>query len=455
MTLFGPALRVLLLSDSSAHTKDMLQAWQDLQETVSPYSAVELVHYIFTPKTEGLGTVALLDRIRAGVFHLVFVVQPRLAVSLSCGGFPVGMHAATTVSDQVSSTIVHAVFCFWVSQQALACNSCQLVLTGTEGTGTHLPNSGTALWSFRELQNLDNVQGAQRGAEFLCQLSDGDAAIPIGYLTNVSNLFQTLHAGWPAFEKSPQAWTYTGPLPLSCQCRYIHHPISREGSPIGPGFWKHCLKTFLQSSANETLRDGVAEISDSCVQRGEWTYTCPREPHLAPSLSACANSLSHVYEHWCLRESLEDALDELGLGAHTGYQSLALETVCSCVSWPTAHSVVATAAASGSPRTLLTDAPRTVRPVKVASSCIAVPGKHFSSFRPRGTEKSSDQYSSLSPQRKRVKMSQIGGTENAKENPNDSVLTVCASDPGKQAQEIVAGTQTRSKAPSNTIRDLW
>ena len=300
--------------------------------------------------------------------------------------------------------------------------------------------------------HLDKVQGAQRGAEFLCQLSDGDAAIPIGILTNVSNLFQTLHAGWPAFEKSPQAWTYTGPLPLSCRCRYLLHPTSREGSPIGPGFWKHCLKTFLQSSANETLRDGVAEFSDSCFQRGERTYTCPREPHLAPSLPACANSLSHVYEHRCLRESLEDALDELGLGAHTGYQSLALETVCSCVSWRTAHSVVATAAASGSPRTLLTDAPRTVRPVKVASSCIAVPGKHFSSFRPRGTENSSDQYSSLSPQRKRVKMSQMGGTENAKENPNDSVLTVCASGVGKQGQEIVAGTQAFADPEEGTSK---
>ena len=355
MTLSGSALRVLLLSDSATHVKDMLQAWKDLQTTVFLFNAMELVHCILTPKTEGLGTVlALLDRIRAGFFHLVFVVKPSLAVSRSGGGLPVSTNetpAGTAVSDQASTTFYHAEFCFWVSQQALECKSCKLILLCSEVTGSHLPCSDTSLWSFRELKNLDKVQGAQRGAEFLCQLSDGDAAIPIGILTNVSILFQTLHTGWPVFAKSPQAWTYTGPLPRSCPCQGIHHSPSGENSPKGPGFWRHCLKAFLQELANDTFREGVADLSGTRPHRDGQTYTCPGELKLAPSLSACASSLFTVYERWCARKPLEEALDALGLGSHAVYQGLALETVCSCVSWPTAFPSDATAAASGTPRT--------------------------------------------------------------------------------------------------------
>ena len=58
----------------------------------------------------------------------------------------------------------------------------------------------------------------------------------------------------------------------------------------------------------------------------------------------------------------------------------------------------------------------------------------------------------LFPQRKRVKISQMGGTENAKKNPNDSVLTVCASGSGEQAQEIVAGTQASADPEEGTSK---
>ena len=211
MTSSGSALRVLLLSDSATHVKDMLQAWKDLQTTVFLFNAMELVHCILTPKTEGLGTVlALLDRIRAGFLYLVFVVKPSLAVARSRGGLLVSANetpAGTAVSDQASTTFYHAEFCFWVSQQALECKSCKLVLLCSEVTGSHLPCSGTSLWSFRELKNLDKVQGAQRGAEFLCQLSDGDAAIRLAsspmchfsfsLYTQVGQFLRSLHRHGP------------------------------------------------------------------------------------------------------------------------------------------------------------------------------------------------------------------------------------------------------------------
>ena len=244
-----------------------------------------------------------------------------------------------------------------------------------------------------------------------------------------------------------------GPTPVLCLVpvrvnAYTTHP-QEKNSPKGPGFWRHCLKAFLQGLANDTLREGVADLSGTRPHRGGQTYTCPGELKLAPSLSACAHSPFTVYERWCARKPLEEALDALGLGSHAVFQGLALETVCSCVSWPTAFPADATAAVSGTPRTLLADAPRTVFPVEVAPN-IAVAGKHSVSFLSCGSVKSDGQFSSLIPQQLCEDADQMSGTKKAKVTPNVSAITVGASGSWGQAQELVTGARTGAATGEGT-----
>ena len=159
-----------------------------------------------------------------------------------------------------------------------------------------------------------------------------------------------------------------------------------------------------------------------------------------------------MYESWCARKPLEEALDALGLGSHAVFQRLALETVCSCVYWPTAFPADATAVVSGTPRIFLADAPRTVFPVEVVPN-IAVAGKHSVSFLSGGSAKSDGQFSSLIPQQLCEDADQMSGTRKAKVTPNVSASTVGASGSWGQAQELVAGARTGAATGEGTSWD--
>ena len=68
----------------------------------------------------------------------------------------------------------------------------------------------------------DSVNDAQRGAAFLCRLSESEYRHPLGFLSNMDIFRSQLYDGWPSFSHSGDNLVYGGPLPKTCPCSVTH-----------------------------------------------------------------------------------------------------------------------------------------------------------------------------------------------------------------------------------------
>ena len=146
-----------------------------------------------------------------------------------------------TCQPQCLQANIHGEFCFWLAEQALSHQSSRLILVAPESSALHQQS----LWSLREFQTSEGCGGAFRGATFLCQLSDRKIPQPFGVLTDLHVLHESLFAGWPSFDHTAKLSSYSGPLPVFCQCECQHVASANPVQEMGEKFWEHCLSAWL------------------------------------------------------------------------------------------------------------------------------------------------------------------------------------------------------------------
>ena len=70
-----------------------------------------------------------------------------------------------------------------------------------------------------ELETLQGLDGAHRGAGFSCQLGNAEQGLAAGVLSNLSSVSLFLHREWPQLQQvhdEVSVLIYRGPLPESC-----------------------------------------------------------------------------------------------------------------------------------------------------------------------------------------------------------------------------------------------
>ena len=138
------------------------------------------------------------------------------------------------------------------------------------------PKGEVSFWAFRELQTLEGVKNARRGAISVVNLPTLNfggswACIPCSTLVG-------------QLEKSSDWWTYSGPLPSCCSCVSPRQSQRSLQSAIGTGFWKCYLRTVSFSQSQDFLGEGNTGSCESQTSRSK-SYTFPEDPRLAPALS--------------------------------------------------------------------------------------------------------------------------------------------------------------------------
>ena len=77
-----------------------------------------------------------------------------------------------------------------------------------------------------ELQTLEGLDDAHRGAGFSCQLGNAEQGHATGVLSNLSSVSLLLHRGWPQLQQVHDGvldLVYRGPLPNTCPCTAQHN----------------------------------------------------------------------------------------------------------------------------------------------------------------------------------------------------------------------------------------
>ena len=251
--------------------------------------ALQLFHYNFSQRTDEIVDIlSLLDRIVPPATtwsQAEHDRQPHLSSKHSPG-------VAQHVSPECLQANFHGEFCFWLAEQGLSHESSRLILVAPESSALHQQS----LWSLREFQTLEGCGGALRGANFLCQLSDRKIPQPLGFLTDLHFLHESLLAGWPSFNHTAKLSSYSGPLPVFCQCECQHVASALPVQEMGEKLWEHCLSAWLSEDVADTLREGKARSTQRSATRLK-SYTTPEEVPLAPALSARQGAL-----FFCLRQ---------------------------------------------------------------------------------------------------------------------------------------------------------
>ena len=107
------------------------------------------------------------------------------------------------------------------AKQALLCSVHKVatVLIIPEDFGGHPATGPPSFWSISELQTLEGLDGAHRGAGFSCQLGNAEQGLATGVLSNLSSVYLFLHRVWPQLQQVLDAVSvliYRGPLPETC-----------------------------------------------------------------------------------------------------------------------------------------------------------------------------------------------------------------------------------------------
>ena len=265
----GFVFNILLVSANSGLEAEIVEAWQaDGKESGDPYDYA-LVHYSFERAHDVLVVLDLLDRIRLGFFHSVFIVPPASSWSrarhsnepgqlpLRTRSQPLGVIQAT---PEAQARLEHENrsldFVLWFAEQALRCEVVRvpMVLTFPEDFGGDRTKGPSSLWCMQEIRDLEGLHEARRGAGFLCQLAGADQRRPLGILCNLPALHKNLILGWPAFSQVQEFLEYTGPLPKVCPCKVPHIPMvgvtvdhrfnSSGGTLFGVRFWQQVFSAI-------------------------------------------------------------------------------------------------------------------------------------------------------------------------------------------------------------------
>ena len=163
-----------------------------------------------------------------------------------------------------------------------------------------------------ELQTLEGLDDAHRGAGFSCQLGNAEQRHAKGVLSNLSSISLSLHREWSQLQQvhdEASDLIYRGLLPKTCPCttqadiRKVTENgkcHSQSAHSFGSSFWQKC---FDGLEAADSLRVGskawpAAGLAQTPSSRG------------SSSLSSSTNSLRPLLDLWKRRHLSRGALRE-------------------------------------------------------------------------------------------------------------------------------------------------
>ena len=82
-----------------------------------------------------------------------------------------------------------------------------------EDFGGHHEHGPASPWAIEELRPLQGANDAQRGAAFLCRLSEADNRRSLGFLSNMDTFRSQLYDGWPSLSSSGDNLVCDAPCP--------------------------------------------------------------------------------------------------------------------------------------------------------------------------------------------------------------------------------------------------
>ena len=289
-----------------------MEAWLTVgKESGEPFEYA-LVHYNLQESHDVLVILDLLDRIRLGFFHSVFIIPPAASWSRarhadSAGQFPVRtrsqpfgvVHSTPETQARLQHENRSLDFIYWVAEQTLRCEVIRvpLVLIFPEDFGGDKETGPSSLWCMQELRDLEGLHEARRGAGFLCQLAGADQKRPLGIFSNLPSLQQDLQPGWPVFSQNKELLVYKGPLPKTCSCKSAHLPMigvtadqkfcSSDGLQLGVFFWRRVFSAVKSNSTPIAVTDRERTLTTSAFSSSS-----------SFSVSSASFSWSSLYRAW-------------------------------------------------------------------------------------------------------------------------------------------------------------
>ena len=153
----------------------------------------------------------------------------------------------------------------WFAEQTLACatRTVALLFISPEDFGGHQRKGPASPSAIHELQQLQGVSDARKGAAFLCRLSESEFRCPLVFLSNMDTFCKRLHDGWPCLSSSGDQ--LDGPLPKTCPCTVIHKKFKgltndkefvSSFASFGKHFWNLVLTSFSNFIGHTSYRAG-------------------------------------------------------------------------------------------------------------------------------------------------------------------------------------------------------
>ena len=157
-----------------------------------------------------------LTKCGRGFFRVVLVLPPAATWSRARHAGPGGQSPVRSrskpwgvpeASDALNAKLLHdrrtAEVSTWFAEQSLLCTNPQvaLIYIFLEDFGGHALSGPASLWSLQELRSLHGQYEILRGATFLCRITEADSRRPLGFLTNLSGLQNSISLGLPDLKK--------------------------------------------------------------------------------------------------------------------------------------------------------------------------------------------------------------------------------------------------------------
>ena len=155
--------------------------------------------------------ISLLDSIRSGWFDLICLLPATATLSraqhfgngqkpLRSRTEPFGLQSLDPNStSKATASNQQLEFAFWFLKEALTypTKKVGVILVFPEDLGGWLESGPSSIWGLKEFRSLEDYHGGRRGAVYLCQIGDSDHMRPTGIYTNLDEIFNFIHLGWP------------------------------------------------------------------------------------------------------------------------------------------------------------------------------------------------------------------------------------------------------------------
>ena len=256
----------------------MLECWQQHQTSLSQGNwPCEIIHFTFHEVCSGadlLTLLDLLDHVREGYFSAVFLLPPDDSAGQQptrTRSQPLGLDGLCPKATRiVRGTNQHTELTARFAKRALLCSVHKVatVLIIPEDIGGHPATGPPSLWSMSELQTLEGLGGAHRGAGFSCQLGNAEQGLAT-VLSNLSSVSLLLHRGWPQPQQVHDGVSdllHRGPLPKTCPCTAQHNLNEvvenwQEPSSVRSQSWQRFLSEVFRRLRISTLpQDGEQSL---------------------------------------------------------------------------------------------------------------------------------------------------------------------------------------------------